>query len=91
MQQGSVADAVALAKQRWAALWPFDLDPATWEQLFTTYRPTDVIEAIKRTRGTRAKLPAAVFQSLLYWLNGLEQERNEKANPIWPPPDVQRN
>jgi hypothetical protein len=90
MQQGSVEQAIELAKVRWAAIWPFDLDSATWETLLQEHRPTDVLEAIKGTRNTRGKEPSEVFRSLLYWLGRLEKERAEKANLTWPPSDIQR-
>jgi hypothetical protein len=91
MQQGSVEQAIELAKVRWAAIWPFDLDADAWETLFAEHRATDILQAIKQTRQTRAKDPAAVFQSLLYWLGRLERERAEKENLTWPPSDIQRN
>ena len=90
MQQGTIEQAVELAKQRWAQIWPFDIDAATWLQLASEHRPTDLLEAIKHTKTTRAKEPDAVYQSLLYWLNRLEAERYERNNPLWPPADTQQ-
>jgi hypothetical protein len=91
MQQGTRSEALELAKQRWASLHSFDIDAETWETLFQEHRATDVIEAIRRTRSTRAKEPSAVYTSMLYWLNRVEQERVERANLSWPPADVNNN
>ena len=91
MYQGTIEQGIELAKQRWAAIHPFDLDPAMWLQLASEHRPSDVLEAIRRTQSTRAKEPPIVLHSLMYWLSRLERERHERANPIWPPPDVQQN
>ena len=41
--------AIQLAKQRFAALHPFDLADETWEQLFSDHRPGFVLEAIRQT------------------------------------------
>jgi hypothetical protein len=89
MQQGTPTQARQLAVQRWAEIWPFDLDASAWESLFAGHHGTDILEAIRRTRHTRAQEPPAVFRSLLYWLSRLETERDEKANLTWPPSDVQ--
>ena len=88
MDAGTIMEATELAKQRWAAIHPFDLDPDAWERLFQGRRPTDVLEAIRRTRGTLAKEPDKVYQSLIYWLGRVAKERAEKAHPLWPPADV---
>ena len=91
MQQGSIEQALQLAKTRWAILHSFDLDVATWESLFAEHRATDVLEAIRKTKRTTATEPADIYRSLIFCLTRLEQDRAERANPQWPPFDVQRN
>jgi hypothetical protein len=87
MQQGSKVEALELAKQRWAEIWPFDLDADAWRNLFEQHLPTDILQAIRRTKSTRATAPPDVFQSLLFCIKRLEEDRHL----TWPPSDIQRN
>jgi hypothetical protein len=92
MQPGTQSQALELAKVRWAEIWPFDLDLHSWEELFQQHRAADILQAIRRTKSTRATEPSDVFRSLLYGLGRVEQERTGKANLTWPPPlDIQQN
>jgi len=86
MRRETTQEAIALAKVRFAQIHPFDLDDATWKQLFEQYRPGDILEAIRRT--PRDKEAERVYSSLLHLIGKLESQRNEKSNPSWPPPDV---
>jgi hypothetical protein len=61
MQNGTVDEAKALAKQRWAQLFAFDLDETTWSSLFSIYRPGEVLEGIRLMRNTRDPRPEKVF------------------------------
>jgi hypothetical protein len=88
MTKGSVVEAIALAKQRFAQYFPFDLDDASWQQLFDAHRTGDVLEAIRRTSTARDKRAERVYTSLLYWIGKLEHERDEKESPEWPPRNV---
>lgn len=86
MSQGTLDQAIELAKQRWAKLHSFDLEQSQWDELFDEYRAGDVLTAIAKTRGTHSQAPERVFSSLIYWLNRLAEERREATS--WPPPDV---
>jgi hypothetical protein len=88
MTKGSVVEATALAKQRFAQYFPFDLDDATWQQLFDGHRTGDVLEAIRRSSTTRDKRPERVYTSLVFWIGKLECERNGSEPPMWPPSGV---
>jgi hypothetical protein len=87
ISQGSIAQARALAIERWRRLHDFDLDDQTWNLLFEQHRPGEVLQAIHKTRFTHDKHVEAVYQSLMYWLNVLESDRLSKS--VWPPSDVQ--
>jgi hypothetical protein len=90
MQNGTTVEAITLAKQRWAQLWPFDIADETWERLFREHRAGDILQSIKQTRQCRSKQPRLIFDSLTYWLQSMECARDERTNPSWPPPDVTR-
>ena len=85
MIHGTTEAAIQLAKQRFAALHPFDLADETWEQLFSDHRPGFVLEAIRQTSKKRDR-PEIVYQWLLNCIAALERERT--ARTTWPPPDV---
>jgi hypothetical protein len=91
MQPGTKVEALELAKVRWSEIWPFDIDADAWRILFEQHRPNDILQAIRRTKSTTATAPDKVFRSLQYCIKRLEEDRAEKANPIWPPSDVQQN
>ena len=82
MQQGTLDDAIVLAKSRWTALHPFDLSEENWEQLFQDHNALDVLTAISKTRHTHDSRPEKIYLSLLFWLGRLEAERLA-ANPTW--------
>ena len=71
-----IADAIALAKQRWAAIHSFDLDPETWERLFREHRPGNVLQAIRATRDTRDPEPAKRYARFERCLNSLSDYNN---------------
>lgn len=85
MTAGINESAIALAKQRWAAIHPFDLEPELWEQLFSEHRAGDILQAIRKTATTRDRQPALLYKSLLYWLAIMGKQR---VVPSWPPADV---
>ena len=82
MQPGTTQDAILLAKQRWAALHPFDLSAETWETLFADHHPGDVLTAIAKTKYTRDTRPEKAFAGLVYWIECLEAQRL-KVTSTW--------
>lgn len=88
MKKGTVVEAIALAKARFAQYHPFDLDDATWQQVFDEHRTGDVLEAIRRTGSTKDKRASTIYGSMLYWIEKFERDHDEKERPLWPPPDV---
>jgi hypothetical protein len=70
---------IETAKQRWAQLHAFDLEDSTWEELFASYNAGDVLEALRRTSGTRSPNPEVVYNSLLYKLDILHTQRQNRA------------
>ena len=69
-------DAIELAKVRWAQLHTFDLDDETWERLFTTCYPGDVLQAIRLTQKTRSTDPAVVYARFEEMLARLAAKRS---------------
>jgi hypothetical protein len=90
MTKGTTQQAIALAKQRFAQHFPFDLDDATWQRLFDAHSSGDILEAVKKSGTTRDRRPEKVFESLIYWIEKLERQHNEKERPLWPPSDVRQ-
>ena len=76
MQPGTPQQALELAKQRWSALWPFDLDEETWQQLFSEYSCGEILQAIKSTASTNDKRPESVYRSLCYWLDKIHSRES---------------
>ncbi|MFZ0322338.1 MAG: hypothetical protein WAL56_24640, partial [Candidatus Sulfotelmatobacter sp.] len=86
MKQGTKAEAIELAKVRWAQQWSFDLEETIWESLFAEYKAGEILTAIRKTAGTRNPAPDAAYRALLYWTNRLQADRLErKAAATWPP------
>ena len=47
MTKGSVVEAIALAKARFAQYYPFDSDDATGKKCLREHRTGDILEAIR--------------------------------------------
>ena len=62
---GTLEDALALAKARWAQLFAFDLDDQTWLALFQAHRPGEILQAVTLLRGTRDLRPERVYERFL--------------------------
>jgi len=75
MRQETLRNAIELAQQRWAAIHAFDIDLSTWQRLFTTHRPGDVLQAIRLTKDTVATDPAKIYERFERLLTSLEEER----------------
>ena len=70
-----IDDAVLLAKQRWAAAHPFDLETEVWERLFSQFVAGDILQAITLSRQTRSPLPPIIFQRFEETLARLAEKR----------------
>lgn len=90
MNQGTKEQAVMLAKQRWARLWPFDLEESVWQDLFSQHQPGIILQAIKKSKKTRNPAPAAVFQGLMHWIDLFEDDAQAHKSPSWPPPETNK-
>lgn len=75
MTPGTSEQARALAAERWKQFYSFDLDPSTWDELFSAYHPCDVLQACKELKGTRSQNPAVIYERLLYILESLRAFR----------------
>jgi hypothetical protein len=78
---GNTQQARQLAEQRWHTLFPFDLDPQTWDDIFRRYDPRDILAAITTIRDTHSPRPDVIYSRLLTSLETLTQHRT----PTWPP------
>lgn len=63
--------ALELAKVRWAQNHNCDLHPDTWQQLFETYQPGVILEAIKRTKQMSDPRPEVHYARLCIMLERL--------------------
>jgi hypothetical protein len=75
IQQGTISQARALAEQRWAGQFSFDLAPETWDVLFEEFRPAEVITAIAKMKGTFDQRPERVYARFLQMLDGIASQR----------------
>lgn len=82
MQKGTVTQAIALAKTRWAQQFPFDLDEQTWVDIFSRHsQPGEVLEAVKLMKGTVDPRPERVFERF--------QRVLDKVSARYEPRDIQ--
>lgn len=61
MLGGHIGDGMLLAKERWAQLFAFDLDETTWRDLFSKYKPGEVLQGIQMMRKTVDPRPERVY------------------------------
>jgi hypothetical protein len=72
-------ESVELAKQRWALAHPFDLEDATWEEVFNQYRPGEILQAIRLSALTVSTDPAIRFEVFERHLKKLAEEAGTRA------------
>src|ERR1017187_1275909 len=78
MQQPGTRDAaLELTQQRWAQFHPFDLDPETWNRLFSEHEPGIILEAIKLTKDTRDSHPERRFA---YFERLIQQQESRRTD-----------
>ena len=76
---GTAEQAMQLAQQRWAAFNSFDLDPETWQDLFSQFRAGVILEAVKQMKGRldpRPEVRYAYFVEMCERLQDHYTQRN---------------
>lgn len=80
MRRETLRDAIALGKIRWAQVHSFDLDDATWERLFTSHRPGNVLQAIRLTKDSRDPRPEKRYARFEAMIAAIEAEQSYTQN-----------